>query len=92
MAIDSVFSETPKSITNAKLLELSSKRTAFDTRHAEVIKDLESQRDPLTRVTSLLDGVKHCFDIETTSGGPASNHQNSTDKQLGKDLNRLTVP
>lgn len=65
MAIGSVFSETPHSITTAKLFELSNKRATFDTWHAETVNRLQAQSDSLARITASLAGVKHCFGIET---------------------------
>jgi hypothetical protein len=90
MATGSVFSETLQAITTAKLSELSNKRATFDARHEAVISSLQIQSDPLTRVTTLLEGVKHCFNIDTNSADDSSNHQiRDQQQQLVNDLQRL---
>lgn len=88
MATGSVFSETLQAITTAKLSELSNKRTTFDARHEVVINGLQTQSDPLTRVTTLLDGVKHCFNIDTNSNG-LTHSIGTPEDQLADDLCRL---
>lgn len=91
MATGSVFSETLQAITTAKLSELSKKRATFDSRHSETINSLGFYSDPLTRVTTLLEGVKHCFDIDTpTPGTSVSSYQaGHGQQQLVSDLGRL---
>ena len=92
MATGSVFSETLQAITTAKLDELSKKRASFDARHGATISSLQVQSDPLTRVTVLLEGVKHCFGIDTNTNGTSNNrsHQNQyQQQQLVDDLRRL---
>lgn len=90
MATGSVFSQTLQSITTAKLSELSNKRATFDSRHSEIINGLQTQTDPLARVTSLLEGVKHCFDIDTSIKAPDGNKgQSGQDQQVESDLRRL---
>lgn len=89
MATGSVFSETLQAITAAKLSELSNKRTAFDARHQAAINTLQAQSDPLTRVTALLEGVKHCFNIETTADANGNQQNQDQHQQLTNDLRRL---
>lgn len=84
MVSGSVFSETLQSITDAKLSELSSKRATFEDRHAAALQGLDKQKDPLSRVTTLAEGLKHCFDIDTKDG-TLQHH----DSRLTGDLNRL---
>jgi hypothetical protein len=92
MATGSVFSETLHAITTAKLSELSNKRATFDARHQAVIDSLQTQSDPLTRVTTLLEGVKHCFNIDTNDNGAANSigkQEETHQRQLANDLHRL---
>jgi len=92
MATGSVFSETLQAITTAKLSELSNKRATFDARHEAIISSLQIQSDPLTRVTTLLEGVKHCFNIDTNNNGVTESisiQEESQQNQLANDLRRL---
>jgi hypothetical protein len=90
MATGSVFSDTLQSITTAKLTALSDKRAAFEGRHSETVNSLEAQSDPLARVVTLLEGVKHCFGIETETDRTGGRKlQGSDDQQLTSDLRRL---
>lgn len=92
MATGSVFSETLQAITTAKLSELSNKRASFDAKHEAIVNSLQIQSDPLSRVTTLLEGVKHCFDINTNTNdaNDSSNHQSrNQQQQLVNDLRRL---
>jgi hypothetical protein len=92
MATGSVFSETLQAITTAKLSELSNKRATFEARHEAIVSRLQAQSDPLTRVTTLLEGVKHCFDIDTKANNAHHSSNNPTQDQqhqLADDLRRL---
>lgn len=89
MATGSVFSETLQAITTAKLSELSNKRTTFDARHEAVLSSLQIHSDPLTRVTILLKGVKHCFNIDTTINDHSYQRNQMQNNQLENDLRRL---
>jgi hypothetical protein len=92
MSTGSVFSETLQAITTAKLDELSKKRAGFDAKHGALINRVQTQTDPLTRVTVLLEGVKHCFDIDTNTNGSGNNRSRQRQDQhqeLVDDLRRL---
>jgi hypothetical protein len=90
MATGSVFSDTLQSITTAKLTALSDKRAAFESRHSETVNSLEAQSAPLARVVTLLEGVKHCFGIDTETDSTGGHKlQGSDDQQLISDLRRL---
>ncbi|GAB7323620.1 hypothetical protein MBLNU13_g07107t1 [Cladosporium sp. NU13] len=89
MATDSVFSQTLQAITTAKLSELSNKRATFDTRHGATINSLHTESDLLIRVTTLLEGVKHCFNIDTTTNDHSNQRNQDQSQQLEIDLRRL---
>ncbi|KAF1815154.1 hypothetical protein P152DRAFT_506011 [Eremomyces bilateralis CBS 781.70] len=61
----SVFSETLQSITTAKLDELSKKRSSFEKKHEALEAAIAAEKDPLTRLLILSDGVKDCFNATT---------------------------
>ena len=89
MATGSVFSETLQAITTAKLSELSNKRATFDARHESVLSSLQIHSDPLTRVTILLKGVKHCFNIDTTTNDHSYQRDQIQANELENDIRRL---
>jgi hypothetical protein len=63
----SVFSETLQSITTTKLEELSKKRAIFEDQKAQVYRDAELETDELKKLRLILDGVKKCFSVKTTT-------------------------
>jgi hypothetical protein len=63
----SIFSETLQSITTAKLEELSKKRAIFEDQKAQVHRDAELETDELKKLRLILDGVKKCFSVKTTT-------------------------
>ncbi|KAI3331583.1 hypothetical protein HD806DRAFT_164554 [Xylariaceae sp. AK1471] len=65
----SVFSETLQGITNAKLEELSKRRSEFETTKANIISRLENEKDPLIRLGILSQGVKDSYAMKTTKAG-----------------------
>lgn len=81
----SVLSETLRSITAAKLTELSATRSAFEEKYNDTVQRMKGQEDPLARVTALLEGVRSCFDISPTATACSS----GSSGQLVEDLIRL---
>jgi hypothetical protein len=63
----SVFSETLQSITTTKLEELSKKRAIFEDQKAQIHRDAELETDELKKLRLILDGVKKCFSVKTTT-------------------------
>lgn len=63
----SVFSETLQSITTTKLEELSKKRAIFEDQKAQIHRDAELETDKLKKLRLILDGVKKCFSVKTTT-------------------------
>ncbi|ROV94857.1 hypothetical protein VPNG_09321 [Cytospora leucostoma] len=65
----SVFSDTLQEITNAKLDEISKRRTAFEEAKSLTLSSIQSQSDPLQRLALLSNGVKKCFAIKVDKEG-----------------------
>jgi len=63
----SVFSETLQSITTTKLEELSKKRAIFEDQKAQIHRDAELETDELKKLRLILNGVKKCFSVKTTT-------------------------
>jgi hypothetical protein len=63
----SVFSETLQSITTTKLEELSKKRAIFEDQKAQIHRDAELETDGLKKLRLILNGVKKCFSVKTTT-------------------------
>jgi hypothetical protein len=84
----SVFSETLQGITNAKLEELSKRRSDFEITRANVISRLEEEKDPLIRLGILSQGVKDSYAMKTTRTGQLLPGQ-SRHPDLEYELNNL---
>ena len=61
MASGSVYAETLKSITQAKLLEISRRREVFERNYKVLIRGLGDEPDSLTRLNNLIQYAKACF-------------------------------
>jgi hypothetical protein len=64
-----VFSETLREITTTKLDELSKRRIEFEDRKSTILGRLQSEDDPIHRLTILCDGVKQCYAVKTDKSG-----------------------
>jgi len=62
-----VFSETLQSITTTKLTELSKKRKIFEDKKTALFAASELEPDQKKKLRILVDGVKQCFSIKTTT-------------------------
>jgi hypothetical protein len=61
----SVFGETLKTITTAKLDELAKQRAAFDKDYAALLDAVNAKKGSLERVFLLADGTKACLGVKT---------------------------
>ena len=66
-ATGSVYSQTLHSITTTKLEELSKKRATFEDRKAKSLDVFDASTTDLENLQRLLEGVKHCFAVRTTT-------------------------
>ncbi|KAF9883229.1 hypothetical protein FE257_003823 [Aspergillus nanangensis] len=65
---NSEYSQTLQHITDAKLEELSNKRTIFLARKEATLKTAESLESPVDKIRALADGVKACCNIIVKDG------------------------
>ena len=65
--VGGLFSETLHSVTTTKLEELSKKRATFESQYTAILQAAQAESDPLQRVITLVDGVKRCFQVQTTT-------------------------
>ncbi|CAJ2512661.1 Uu.00g007800.m01.CDS01 [Anthostomella pinea] len=84
----SVFSETLQEIINAKLEELSKRRSDFESTKADIISALENENRPTERLGLLSRGVKTCFGVKTNQFGQIISDQ-SRDPDLELELKYL---
>ncbi|KAI8623640.1 hypothetical protein F5Y19DRAFT_351773 [Xylariaceae sp. FL1651] len=84
----SVFSETLQEITNAKLEELSKRRSEFENTKAAVLSRLENETEPLKRLAILSHGVKDSYSMKTTKSGDILSGQ-SRNPALELELKQL---
>ena len=64
----SVFSQTLQDITTTKLEELAKKRQSYEDRKEAVLADSRKQKDPVSALKTLAEGVKACFAIQAKDG------------------------
>ncbi|KAJ4985568.1 hypothetical protein SVAN01_08945 [Stagonosporopsis vannaccii] len=67
MASGSVFSGTLQTITSTKLKDLSKQHSTFQKQHAILLSTAKEERDPLRRLTKIVDDTKSCLGVKTTS-------------------------
>ena len=65
----SVFSSTLQEITNTKLEELSKRNACFEQKREAILSSLEFEQNGISRLKTLLDGVKNCYGIITDVSG-----------------------
>ncbi|KAI0145551.1 hypothetical protein GGR57DRAFT_479898 [Xylariaceae sp. FL1272] len=83
LAGGSVFSETLQEITNAKLEELSKRRSQFENTKAKILADLDHEKATLERLRILSQGVKECYSMKTTESGEIlTNHSRSPELEV----------
>jgi hypothetical protein len=82
----SVFSETLQSITNTKLKELSKKRSIFENQKWNILQETTVEQDQQLRLRILVNGVKQCFSIVTTT-----KHKGARDNRLRSILGENTT-
>lgn len=63
----SVFSETLQSITTTKLVELSKKYSVFEDQKLKLLHATNVEQDQKLRLRILVEGVKKCFSVSTTT-------------------------
>ncbi|KAL9114856.1 MAG: hypothetical protein Q9227_001099 [Pyrenula ochraceoflavens] len=88
----SVYSQTLHSITTTKLDELTKKRDVFQTRKTESINALQSASTDIEKLQRLLDGVKRCFAVRSSSpksGKPRIISGSTKDSQLELKLQNI---
>jgi len=74
MSSGGVFSETLQSITTTKLTELSKKRTVFEDQKAILLAAAAVESDQKEKLRILVDGVKQCFSLKTSSRKRGDRH------------------